>query len=88
MFCQIKFTQWTRDDRLRQPVFLGIREDKNATEVVKEKRAKELQILEPSTEPIAGKGSTLRMQGQGSCLLRIGSLTPLDLIFITDYSCV
>jgi hypothetical protein len=23
-------TEWTRDDRLRQPVFLGIREDKNA----------------------------------------------------------
>jgi bifunctional non-homologous end joining protein LigD len=28
MVCQVKFTEWTRDDRLRQPVFLGIREDK------------------------------------------------------------
>ena len=37
MVCQIKFTEWTRDDRLRQPVFLGIREDKNVKEVVKEK---------------------------------------------------
>jgi bifunctional non-homologous end joining protein LigD len=37
MVCQIKFTEWTRDDRLRQPVFLGIREDKNAKEVVREK---------------------------------------------------
>jgi bifunctional non-homologous end joining protein LigD len=37
MLCQIKFTEWTRDDRLRQPVFLGIREDKSATEVVREK---------------------------------------------------
>jgi bifunctional non-homologous end joining protein LigD len=36
MICQIKFTEWTRDDRLRQPVFLGIREDKNANEVVRE----------------------------------------------------
>jgi bifunctional non-homologous end joining protein LigD len=36
MVCQTKFTEWTRDDRLRQPVFLGIREDKNATEVVRE----------------------------------------------------
>jgi bifunctional non-homologous end joining protein LigD len=35
--CEVKFTEWTRDDRLRQPVFLGIREDKNATEVVREK---------------------------------------------------
>jgi bifunctional non-homologous end joining protein LigD len=37
MVCQVKFTEWTRDDRLRQPVFLGIREDKNAIEVVSEK---------------------------------------------------
>jgi bifunctional non-homologous end joining protein LigD len=37
MVCQVKFTEWTRDDRLRQPVFLGIREDKNPNEVVREK---------------------------------------------------
>jgi bifunctional non-homologous end joining protein LigD len=37
MVCHVKFTEWTRDDRLRQPVFLGLREDKNANEVVREK---------------------------------------------------
>jgi hypothetical protein len=37
MVCQVKFTEWTRDDRLRQSVFLGIREDKNASEVIREK---------------------------------------------------
>ena len=37
LVCQVKFTEWTCDDRLRQPVFLGIREDKNAIEVVREK---------------------------------------------------
>jgi bifunctional non-homologous end joining protein LigD len=36
MVCQVKFSEWTRDDRLRQPVFLGIREDKDAIEVVRE----------------------------------------------------
>jgi bifunctional non-homologous end joining protein LigD len=36
LVCQVKFTEWTRDDRLRQPVFLGLREDKNASEVVRE----------------------------------------------------
>jgi hypothetical protein len=30
----VKFTEWTRDGRLRQPVFLGLREDKNASEVI------------------------------------------------------
>ena len=33
---QIKFSQWTRDGKLRQPVFLGLREDKKAREVVRE----------------------------------------------------
>jgi bifunctional non-homologous end joining protein LigD len=36
MVCEVKFTEWTRDDRLRQPVFLGLREDKSASEVVRE----------------------------------------------------
>jgi DNA ligase D-like protein (predicted ligase) len=36
MVCEVKFTEWTRDDRLRQPVFLGLREDKNASEVIRE----------------------------------------------------
>ncbi len=35
--CQVKFAEWTRDDRLRQPVFLGVREDKDAKEVIREK---------------------------------------------------
>ena len=33
---QVKFSEWTRDDKLRQPVFLGLREDKDASEVVRE----------------------------------------------------
>jgi bifunctional non-homologous end joining protein LigD len=37
MVCQVKFTEWTRDDRLRQPVFLDSREDKKASEVIREK---------------------------------------------------
>jgi bifunctional non-homologous end joining protein LigD len=36
MVCQVKFTEWTRDDRLRQPVFLGLRENKKASEVMRE----------------------------------------------------
>ena len=36
MVCQVRFSEWTRDDKLRQPVFLGIREDRNATDVVRE----------------------------------------------------
>jgi bifunctional non-homologous end joining protein LigD len=34
--CQVKFAEWTRDGKLRQPVFLGLRDDKNPTQVVRE----------------------------------------------------
>ena len=33
---QIKFAEWTRDGKLRQPVFLGIRKDKDPKQVVRE----------------------------------------------------
>jgi bifunctional non-homologous end joining protein LigD len=33
---QVKFAEWTRDAKLRQPVFLGLREDKKPSEVRRE----------------------------------------------------
>lgn len=36
LVCQVKFTEWTRDHRLRHPVYLGLREDKAAKDVVRE----------------------------------------------------
>jgi bifunctional non-homologous end joining protein LigD len=30
---QIAFAEWTADGKLRQPAFLGLREDKSATEL-------------------------------------------------------
>jgi bifunctional non-homologous end joining protein LigD len=36
LVAQIKFTEWTCDNQLRQPVFLGLRTDKVAQEVVRE----------------------------------------------------
>lgn len=34
---QIRFSEWTRDHHLRQPSFVGLREDRNAREVVRER---------------------------------------------------
>ena len=34
--CEVKFAEWTRDGKLRQPVFLGMREDKAAKDVRRE----------------------------------------------------
>lgn len=33
---QVKFTKWTSDDQLRQPVLLGLHADKSAKDVVRE----------------------------------------------------
>jgi bifunctional non-homologous end joining protein LigD len=40
LVCQVKFSEWTDDGHLRQPVYLGLREDKDAPEVVREEVAK------------------------------------------------
>lgn len=36
LVCQVRFTEWTRDGKLRHPVFLGLRTDKEAREVIRE----------------------------------------------------
>jgi bifunctional non-homologous end joining protein LigD len=36
LVCQVRFTEWTHDGHLRQPVFRGLREDKDPREVVLE----------------------------------------------------
>ena len=36
LVCEVKFQEWTEDAHMRQPIFLGLREDKNAKEVKRE----------------------------------------------------
>jgi bifunctional non-homologous end joining protein LigD len=36
LVCQVRFAEWTRDNHLRQPAFLGLREDRLAKEVMRE----------------------------------------------------
>ena len=37
LVCQVRFTEWTRDEHLRHPAFLGLRDDKNPLDVIREK---------------------------------------------------
>ena len=34
LVAQVKFSEWTADERMRQPVFLGLRQDKKPEECV------------------------------------------------------
>ncbi|WMJ75216.1 DNA ligase D [Cytophagaceae bacterium ABcell3] len=51
--CEVKFQEWTSEGLLRQPIFLGMREDKPVEDVVMEKEkpvAKVLKTAERKTE--------------------------------------
>ena len=37
LVCEVAFAEWTRDDNLRQPVFIGLRTDKDPETVVRER---------------------------------------------------
>ncbi|MEO8077948.1 MAG: DNA ligase D [Acidobacteriota bacterium] len=38
LVAQVRFTEWTADQKLRQPVYLGLRDDKRAEDVVREQK--------------------------------------------------
>src|SRR5690606_9801113 len=40
---EVEFTEWTRDGQLRHPSFKGVREDKPAAEVVRERPREEME---------------------------------------------
>ena len=40
LVAQVRFTEWTADNKLRHPVYLGLRDDKMAKEVTRERKAR------------------------------------------------
>jgi bifunctional non-homologous end joining protein LigD len=59
---EIKFNEWTTDGKLRQPVFLGVRDDKSAREVVHEPEslAKSTSAKSASTESTSAKSTSAK----------------------------
>lgn len=53
---QVSFTEWTSDNRLRHPSFLGLREDKSVREVVQEKPVKAAAKTSAKTSAKTTKG--------------------------------
>ena len=56
--CEVKFTEWTKDEKLRHPVFLRIRNDKNvkqttmeAQKPIKKSTVKNKETMEPLKKP-------------------------------------
>lgn len=45
LVAEVSFTEWTREGSLRHPVFLGLREDKEANEVLKEETHHDEEVI-------------------------------------------
>lgn len=53
---EVKFAEWTSDGRLRQPIFLGVRDDKNARDVHLERKS--IQGMRTKTRARTNRPST------------------------------
>src|SRR5258708_23048494 len=51
LLCEVAFTEWTEDGRIRHPSFQGLREDKDAAEVKQEKPMKSAVPASPVSKP-------------------------------------
>ena len=65
---EVKFSEWTSDGRLRQPIYLGTRDDKKATEVGRE--GSSMQKKEASSD-VPKKRATTGLVGKSSARRRI-----------------
>jgi bifunctional non-homologous end joining protein LigD len=61
LLAEVKFQEWTKDGIMRQPILLGLREDKSAKDVVKETESVELTHEDKILYPADGytKGDVL-----------------------------
>jgi bifunctional non-homologous end joining protein LigD len=55
LVAEVRFSEWTGDGRLRHPVFQGLREDKGAAEVRREREARAERAEDPAGAPRPGK---------------------------------
>lgn len=62
LVAEVEFSEWTGDGRLRQPSFKGLREDKEAEEVVREEAGKDHPASGAGKNP-AGDGESVLVSG-------------------------
>lgn len=60
LVCEVAFTEWTGDGKIRHPSFQGLREDKRASEVVREVATATTARRPPSRRSRSGRGRARR----------------------------
>ncbi|NCI45914.1 DNA ligase D [Sediminibacterium soli] len=86
LVCEVKFTEWTGDQVLRHPIFLGLREDKNAANEKNEKvvkapitkkkavaKATRAKSVSPLIDPVE-KEQTVKVKGHELKLTNLNKL--------------
>ena len=68
---EVKFNEWTADNRLRQPIFLGVRDDKDAREVTRE--ATSVQRRAAKKSGAERETATRRRKGAAASATRTGA---------------
>jgi bifunctional non-homologous end joining protein LigD len=83
LVCEISFQEWTADDHLRHPVFLGVREDKDAKEV---RRERVEALAAPKEEPQVKAPQIVRppVKGEQTIDGHVLKLTNLDKVYWPD----
>jgi bifunctional non-homologous end joining protein LigD len=71
LVAQVRFTEWTDDNKLRHPVYLGLRDDKDPRTIVRE-------------EPAVGDDSDMKKPSQGGRASASPSSVPSDLASVID----
>ena len=63
LVAQVRFTEWTSDGLLRQPVYLGLRTDKDARDVTKESNVGQKKPGRVVSEPVVSSRSRQKKPG-------------------------
>ena len=77
LVCQIHYAEWTRDGRLRHPSFQGLRQDKPARDVHRERAEREEDSM-AATKTRAGKSGDRRFDGISAHQSRQGAIIPIS----------
>lgn len=95
MVVVVRFAEWTADGKLRQPVFIGVRDDKNAADVGREPRSMQKRVSRASAAApaVRNKAGTSKLsvteqlerleRERGSGSIRTGPRTTLDVTNLT-----
>lgn len=80
LVAQVAFTEWTGDHRLRHPSFLGLRDDKGVTDVVRERPQKTSTVIGTNKKSSASAKSNVTLTHPERVLYPKDKITKQDVV--------